>query len=72
VMWMVVGSMVGGRRWDGGMMANGGGDEVVGSCTEVDVDVEVGDGDVGADVDGRGVNGRRKAVGRWHDGERRR
>jgi hypothetical protein len=29
------------------MMANGGGDEVGGSCT--DVDVEVGDGDVGAD-----------------------
>jgi hypothetical protein len=28
-----------------GMMANGGGDEVGGSCT--DVDVEVSDGDVG-------------------------
>jgi hypothetical protein len=49
---MVVGSMVGGRRWDGGMMANGGGDEVDGSCTDVDVDV--GNGDVGADVVVRG------------------
>jgi hypothetical protein len=44
-----------------GVMENGGGEEDCGSCTDVEVD-----------VDGRGVNGRRKAVGRWHDGEWRR